>query len=413
MPVIPVKYTRPPLYGYQTKILDSPARYTCTAAATKVGKTASHIVWLFEQALTCKANQSVWWVAPSWSQAKVAYDRMKVQLTDVNGNKFFKTNESDLLLTLRTGVKIQFKTGEKPDNLYGDDVYAIVVDEASRIREAAWFALRTTITATGGKMKFIGNVRGRKNWFYKMCVRAAGQDNISSGGNYEYFKITAYDAAEAGMITKDGRSFYDEIIEAKKDLPDSVFRELYLAEPSEDGSNPFGIAHIAGCVAGMSSKPAICFGVDLAKSVDFTAIVGLDEDGFVCRFDYFQKDWRLTTEMVVDLPRGVVVIDSTGVGDPISEDVIRSRPDVERFIFTQRSKQQIMEGLALAIQKRLIHFPDGIIRDQLESFEYNYTIRGVSYSAPSGEHDDAVCALALAWSRFSSAVVSPDGPSFW
>ncbi len=413
MPVVPVEYTRPKLYDYQTKILDSPARYTCTAAATKVGKTASHIVWLFEEAYKCKANQSVWWVAPSWSQAKIAYDRLKVQLVDKKGNKFFKTNDSDLIVTLRTGVKIHFKTGEKPNNLFGDDVYAIVVDEASRVREEAWFALRSTITYTGGKIKFIGNVRGRKNWFYKMCVRAAGVDNVSNGGNYEYFKITAYDAAAAGMITKDGRSFYEEIIEAKKDLPDSVFRELYLAEPSEDGSNPFGISHIAGCVSSLSNEPAICYGIDLAKSVDYTAIIGLDKNGYVCRFDHFQKDWRQTTETIVNLPSGLAVIDSTGVGDPISEDVIRSRNDVEKFVFTQRSKQQIMEGLALAIQKGLIRFPDGIIRDQLESFEYNYTRMGVSYSAPSGEHDDAVCALALAWYKWGSSVQDSEGPSIW
>lgn len=408
---ITINYKRPPLFPYQTAILNSTARYTCTEASTKVGKTASHIVWLFEQALQCKENQSVWWVAPTFSQAKIAFDRMKVQ---IKPKEIYKANESNLVLTLITGVKIQFKTAEKPDNLYGDDVYAAVVDEASRVREAAWFALRTTITSTGGKVKFIGNVRGRKNFFYKMCQRAKTRDAVTNGGQYEYFKITAYDAAAAGMMTKDGRPFTEEIEDAKRDLPESVFRELYLAEATEDGSNPFGLKHIAGCVTPYSTQPTICYGVDLAKSVDWTAIVGLDRVASVSDFRHFQKDWNQTTSEVIGLTANCpIAIDSTGVGDPIAEDVIRSRNDVEKYVFTQRSKQRLMEGLALAIQKRLISFPEGIIRDELESFEYSYTRTGVVYSAPEGDHDDAVCALALAWHKWQSAAPAADGPIIW
>lgn len=397
MATIKINYNRPPLYDYQRDILDSLARFTCTEAATKVGKTASHVVWLFEEALKCTMNQSVWWVAPTFSQAKIAFDRMKVQISD---RSFYKANETNLVITLVTGVKIHFKTGEKPDNLYGDDVYACVVDEASRCRESAWHALRSTITSTGGKMKFIGNVRGRKNWFYKMCVKAkAGLDP-----NYAYFKITAYDAAAAGMMTKDGRPFIEEIEDAKRDLPESVFKELYLAEASEDGSNPFGLAYIAQCCYPLSSQPAICYGIDLAKSIDYTAIVGLDKNASVSDFRHFRKDWRQTTMEITGLPRNTpIAIDSTGVGDPIGEDVARVMDNVELFKFTQRSKQQLMEGLAMAIQKRLITFPEGLIRDELESFEFEYTRTGVVYSAPVGDHDDAVCALALAWHKWQTA----------
>jgi phage FluMu gp28-like protein len=410
VPPTKIKYTRPRLYDYQTAILDSPARYTCTEASTKVGKTASHIVWLFEEALKCTNNQSVWWVAPTFSQAKIAFDRMKVQISN---RDFYKANESSMVITLVTGVKIQFKTGEKPDNLYGDDVYAVVVDEASRCRELAWHALRTTITSTGGKVKFIGNVRGRKNWFYKMCQRAKERDSVKNGGQYEYFKITAYDAAAAGMMTKDGRPFIEEIEEARHDLPDSVFNELYLAEASEDGSNPFGLTHIAGCIRPVSMQPTICYGIDLAKSVDWTAIIGLDKQATVSDLRHFQRSWTSTTDEIKSLPDRPMAMDSTGAGDPITEEVQRYKNDVEAFVFTQRTKQQLMEGLALAIQKRLISFPEGVIRTELESFEYEYTRTGVKYSAPAGEHDDTVCALALAWHKWQTASMASDGPSIF
>jgi hypothetical protein len=384
-----IDYKRPMVFTYQRAILDSCARYTVCEASTKVGKTASHIIWIFEQALQCKANQSCWWVAPTVTQAKIAYDRMKVQITDKG---IFTSNETNRVITLITGAKIEFKTAERPDNLYGDDVYAIVFDEFTRAREEAWFALRSTITSTGGKCKFIGNVKGSKNWGHKLAMKAkTGEDP-----NYQYFKITAYDAADAGMLTKDGRAFIDEINDAKRDLPESVFKELYLAEASEDGSNPFGLSHIKQNIYKLSDNPVEFFGIDLAKSYDFTAIIGLDKFGSTAYFDRFQADWRQTKEKILLLPDKPTMIDSTGVGDPIVEDVCRTRQNTQGVKFTAISKQQMMEGLAYSIQNRSITYPEGIIVDELEQFEFEYTRTGVRYSAPVGVHDDCVCSLALA-----------------
>jgi hypothetical protein len=61
-----------------------------------------------------------------------------------------------------------------------------------------------------------------------------------------------------------------------------------------------------------------------------------------------------------------------------------------------------MEGLAVAIQSRIITFPEGVITEELNNFEYIYSTSGVKYSAPSGLHDDTVCALALAWRKYQS-----------
>ena len=51
----------------------------------------------------------------------------------------------------------------------------------------------------------------------------------------------------------------------------------------------------------------------------------------------------------------------------------------------------------MAIQSRTVWFPDGVITQELEQFEYLFTAGGgVKYSAPEGFYDDCVCALALA-----------------
>lgn len=385
-----INYKRPFIYNYQRAILNSAARFTVTEAATKVGKTASHIIWLFEQALVLKENQRVWWVAPTIGQAKIAFDRMKVQISNKG---IFKANESLRTITLITGSVIEFKTAEKPDNLYGDDVYAAVFDEFTRAREAAWWALRSTLTSTGGKCKFIGNVKGKGNWGYKL-----GQKAKHGEPGHEYFKITAYDAANEGMLTKEGTPLIEEIESAKRDLPEHVFKELYLAEAGDNAANPFGSANIKACIKPLSNMPPLYWGIDLAKSVDWTVAIGLDLLGHVSAIHRFQKDWKQTRKTLIEVvPKNrPIEIDSTGVGDPIVEDLQKHFDAMYGLKYTAQSKQQLMEGLASSIHKVEIGFPEGIITDELDSFEYEYTRTGVRYNAPSGFHDDCVNALALA-----------------
>ena len=378
-----INYQRPFLTTYQQAILDAPERYTITAAATKCGKTASHIIWIFEQALQLKDNQSVWWIAQVYQQAEIAFRRMKSQVSEKD---FFISNESKLTLILPNGARIEFKSGEKPDNLYGDDVYAAVVDEASRMREESWYALRSTLTATKGKCKMIGNVKGKKNWFYKLGERARlGEDD------YKFFKITAYDAAKEGILD------IEEIEQAKRDLPEFVFKELYLAEPGDDNSNPFGLDNIRKCYAPLSSAIPIAFGIDLAKYTDWTVITGLDNMNRVCYTERFQGDWMQTKQKIINVVGRIPAhIDATGVGDPIVEDLQRILPNIKGFKYTSQSKQQLMEGLVMEIQQHTIFFPEEPYGFELENFEYEYTRTGVKYSAPSGMHDDAVNSIALA-----------------
>ena len=176
-----------------------------------------------------------------------------------------------------------------------------------------------------------------------------------------------------------------------------MYRELYEAEPSDDVGNPFGLEAIMACKGEISTKPSVCFGVDLAKSVDWTVIIGLDDDGAVSYFERFQLDWDGTERRVISaIGDEAALVDSTGVGDPIFERLQKQNPLIEGFKFTQGSKQQIMEGIAVAIQNREVVIPDNVLLQELLDFEYEYTRTGTKYSAPVGLHDDAVCAFALA-----------------
>lgn len=362
--------------------IDHPQHLYLTNGFVPTHNTVGCMAWLLEKSILGKPNQNRWWIAPVYPQAKIAYTRLKHGLP----RGVYKANDTELRLSLANGTHIWFKSGEKPDNLYGEDVYDAVIDEASRLREESWHAVRTTMTQTRGSVRLIGNVKGRKNFFYHLCRRAESGDP-----DMEYHKLTAYDAVAGGVLD------LAEVEDAKRTLPEQVFRELYLAEPSDDGGNPFGLSAIAKCVGPLSDTPAACWGWDLAKSHDWTVGIALDAQGRTCRFERWQSPWQETKRRIIDLTGdNPALADSTGVGDPIVEDLQRTHPNIEGFKFSQTSKQQLMEGLAASIQQGDLTYPDGVIRMELEQFEYEYTRTGVRYSAPEGLHDDCVCALALA-----------------
>lgn len=372
----------PPLYRKQHAALFDVARYSFIEGSTKSGKTHGCIIWQIFQVFSRPGVH--WWVAPVYAQAKIAYKRAKKYLP----SELYTANDAELEIRI-AGAAWQFKSGEKSDNLYGEDVQSAVIDEASRMREESWLAIRSTLTATRGPIRIIGNVKGRGNWFYKLCRRGE-----SGAPNYAYHKITAQDAVDAGILSR------GELEDARQAFKgrEAFFRELYFCEPADDGGNPFGIAALAACVAPMSRAPTVVWGWDLAKSVDWTVGVGLDADGVVSAIERWQRlPWDVTLERILKRTTGFAMIDSTGVGDPIVEGLQRrSRAKIEGFKFTSTSKQQLMEGLATDIGQGDTRFPDGVLRQELEDFEYQYTRTGVRYEAPSGLHDDCVCAFALA-----------------
>lgn len=378
----PIRIKLPVLTPYQLEHLFHEARTVVVEASTKSGKTLGCIVWQGHQVMSDRHAQEHWWVAPVYYQAQIAYRRVKRMLPP----DIYTSNDTDNRLSFVNGATWWFKSGEKPDNLYGEDVASVVIDEASRTREDSYNALRSVVTATGGPMRIIGNVKGRKNWAWRVARRAeAGAHDM------HFARITAAHAVEAGLFSA------DELRSAEADLPEHVFRELYYAEASDDAGNPFGMEAIRRCIKPLSAKPPVAWGVDLAKSVDWTVLIADDEDGATCRFQRFQKPWAETTEQIARDVGGLrAYVDSTGVGDPIVEALQKTAPRIYGYKFTQASKQQLMEGLAVAIQRGETSYPDGPIVAELEAFEYEYTRTGVRYAAPPGLHDDCVMAKALA-----------------
>jgi hypothetical protein len=215
-----IKIKRPKLTSYQRDFLYNPSRFTVTEASTKVGKTFSHIWWLFEQSHADwnKEGYNHWWVAPVYAQAEIAFKRMKAKVSKIPA---YKINETKLTIVTPIGTVMHFKSAQDPDNLFGEDVYSCVFDEAPRAKVEAFYALRSTLTATRGKLKIIGNFGGASNWVHHLKEKALLDPE------YAYYKITAWDAVKEGILEE------AEVKQAQKDLPDKIFKQLYLAEAQD------------------------------------------------------------------------------------------------------------------------------------------------------------------------------------
>lgn len=363
----------------QSKVLSEAKRFNVLCCGRRWGKSALAVNLLAETALD---GFPAGYFTPTYKLLDGTYTECIAALEPI-----IKRKNEHQFIELITGGRIEFWSLENELAGRSRKYKRDVVDEAafSKSLWKTWTeSIRPTLTDYKGDAWFLSTPRG-KNDFFKLYMRGKSQEP-----NWASWQMSTYTNPYIDPA---------EVDDAKSDLPALAFSQEYMAEFNESVANPFGLPYIQQCTFPMSTLPATCYGIDLAKSFDYTVIIGLDKHGSVCYFDRFQMDWRSTIQRILDLPPKPMCIDSTGVGDPIAENISATR-DVEMMKFTAQSKQQLMEGLAMKIQKREITFPEGMIKDELENFEFEYTRTGVKYSAPSGLHDDCVCGLALAVHKF-------------
>lgn len=222
----------PPLYPAQHAAICDPKRIAIIEASTKSGKSAGALIWLLALAWNDGGpGRNYWWVAPIRATAKaIGYNRMGAMLRQADPHKRTWFNwDSELYIQLANGARVWFKGAEEPDSLYGEDVHAVVIDEATRVKEASWHAVRSTLTHTKGPVRIIGNVVGAKNWVYRLAREAQKGRHADIGVH----RLTAYDAVEGGVLDA------KEIEDARRVLPDAVFRQLYLAIASDGGGGMY------------------------------------------------------------------------------------------------------------------------------------------------------------------------------
>lgn len=259
----------------------------------------------------------------------------------------------------------------------------------------------------------IGNVYG-DNW-----IRRQWKDIVSK--EFELVEATTYDNAD--NLPKD---FMDKIEILKQRKPEIYNR--YVMNDWHAAVEAKVFCNVDKCVAGELQKPIPGYhyvgGTDLAKTQDWTTIfIICRETNHLVYFARFQKlSWSLQKQKINAVKRiynnASMLLDSTGVGDPILEDMERAGGGVEGFKFNNKSKTQLIEKLIVAFDQRLFTMPYlETVYDEIKAFEGIMLPSGkVRYQAPPGLHDDCVTGLALAvWELdlYASHRELPEPTPFW
>ncbi len=384
---------------YQREIHDSLKRFKVVKIGRRGGKT--ELLENEEIKQSVKNPGLHWIVAPTYRQVKaICWKRLKMLLKNDTDWKF---NEAELSAHHPIiNTTLELKGADNEDSLRGVGLKSVGIDEAASLKPHVWpEIIRPMLADSRGPALFIGTPKG-KNWFFDLFMR--GQLGYSSFD--PEWQSWGYPTSINRYIAK------EEIEQARKDMSERLFRQEFMAEFLDDETGVF--KKIRQCIVG-DLKAAIpghfyVMGVDLAKTVDFTVLVVIDVDTReVVAFKRFQNVmWTDQKGMILDMARrynnALTIIDSTGVGDPICEDLrlanisLYYEGDKPGYKFTNDSKARLIDQLAIAIEQRLITFPsiDELI-NELMIYEYFITDAGrITYGAPEGKHDDCVTALALA-----------------
>lgn len=120
-----------------------------------------------------------------------------------------------------------------------------------------------------------------------------------------------------------------------------------------------------------------------------------------------QIDWNMQESAIIGMSQqynnAPIVLDATGVGDPIYDRLSGKGVPVFPVKFTNTIKGNLIRSLQLAIEKRDITFPEiPELISELQMFAVQVGRTGLlSYGAPPGYHDDCVISMALAVSEMA------------
>lgn len=408
------RYIMRPHSGGQQEVLDDPRRFKILNCGRRWGKTMVGAKSIVDRAK--KSNKTIWWVAPTYRIVKRGYAEVLKQLPpdllthtpppDTN----FDAGRS-VILKLKNGTRIEFYSATMPESMLGASVDYVVLDEAATMKPNIWQQIISpTLIDRQGEALMISTPRGL-NWFYLEYQK--GQDPQEP--DHASWTFTSYD----NPFLPEG-----EVARMAADLPQLEVDQEILAKFLAPGSSVFLVPERAKQQAvklrnGLLKDPntdsiynvagqQVVLGVDLGKQRDFTVIYGARASDR--RNVFFERSngvsWgeqkRRIMRAVRTLKQGgasdvMVVIDSTGLGDPILDDLEMTGIDVVGVNFSGQNKPNMVKLLARDLEKgHAFVLDDEFINSEFHAYTMQVTPGGrYTYSAPEGMHDDVVSAKML------------------
>lgn len=331
-----------------------------------------------------------------------------------------RTQQTDHRLELGPLGAIEFISTESQGGAgRGGNFTWAVLDEASRIPQSAWESdLRPALAVRRARVLIPSTPNGL-NWFYDIYTKGCeGLDGVRS------WHATTLDCWRSRFAHDPTRlaDMEAEFALIRRTTSEEKFRQEYLAEFLSGEGQLFHLkpALYRGVLRDAVPGRHYLAGVDVARKEDWmvTAVIEVESQQLVGLVRSRHQDWSLQKAVCLNLlrryPSPLTQVDSTGVGDPIADDLRRAGVNVMDVVFTPNRKSELVENLLMAIDQCYLGVPEQAeTRWLIEELQQYQCVRHPSgtlrYGAPEGRHDDGVTALMLAaWGLQGQWQTPPD-----
>ncbi len=384
-----------PLFGRQheiiKEILSENKRFNIINASRQFGKStlAQNLIlhYVFNE-----PKSKILYVSPTYSLGKHIY---RTILEGLPTQFVTDQQKQELYIKFCSGSNLTIKSAVNHDHIRGGSYNFVVVDELSYMPDDAWqSSIRPTMNVIGKQAVLISTPRG-KNLFYRLAEQGKSpeyKDYLYLFGHYSQ------------------NPFYNanEVIDAKKTLPERIFLQEYEAQFLDDGGSVFPNINELSIIKKFERSGSTKFfaGLDLGRLDDYTVLTILDSNGRVVEILRLNKlSWENIISQILSVLRSYnahCVVEVNSIGDPIYEQLKRSYQQLTPFQTTNQSKQDLIEELILAFSSKNITIPTQDLFPELYrelstfTFKYSQLSRKIIYGAIQGFHDDCVMSLAFA-----------------
>lgn len=377
---MPLVVKMPPLHEAQREAREASRlkRFVTLVCGRRWGKTSYGVLTGLDRALRGKL---VWWVAPTLSQSRIA-KRILRKLVRSLPKDLYKEHRSEGYFEFASGGSFYFKTADEPDNLRGEGLDYVIIDEADFIDEEIWTdIIRPALADKRGGALLCSTPRIENGWFHKLFIR--GSDD-----NDQQYVSLCYPSWTNKLIDP------TEFDAVRRDLPQLVFRREFGAEFVSNAGTRVQKSWLKYGIP--PAFKAISIGVDLAiseqQTADFSAFV-------VTGVDILNRLWvihaerdRLSFNGIIEKikslsetfePNGVFV-ESVQFQASVVQEIARTTSIPVKKVRADKSKISRFQVAEVKYENMLMHHTTSLpdeFEEELLAF-------------PAGSHDDFVDALA-------------------
>ena len=331
----------------QQLILDSTSKDVVICAGRQFGKSYL-CAYIGLKALL--ENKNVLLVAPTYELTRRVTNYLRTWMASAFKGEMSWSERPSPHINTQWGASLDCRSADEPDQILGKGYELVIIDECSRISKKVHEIY--IIPASGTKIGnyfYISTPFG-ENWFHKRWLMAK-----ETKGAFHFRSI------ENPHFTR------EKWEQEKRNLPEQIFNQEYEASFLPDAAAVFrNVSDIVRDDALRDVLPGhnYVMGVDLGKHEDFTVLTIVDKyNNNVVHWDRFKQiDYPFQKERIKAIARKYnnarIVIDSTGVGEPIWEDLKRDHLFIEDFKFTNKSKKELVEKLSIYIEQQYIWIPN-------------------------------------------------------